>query len=133
MHQCCVFCAVGKDFTTLTGEDVIAVEFNKGGETGFVNILLNEDLLDVDGKCFTADLEFQSEQSGCAPPMSNPFTTRICIPDRRTVICTFLEPEYYVYESAGYITLWLNSSRPVPLEISVYVDTIYGIGNASGE
>ena len=121
------------DFSTLTGEHVINVEFNKGGETGFVNIQINDDLLDVDGKCFTADLEFQPESLDCMPPVRNPsFTKRICIPDRRTVIYTFQKTKYYVYESSGYVTLRLNSSRSLPLDIAVNVDIINGIGNASG-
>ena len=124
---------VGQDFTTLTGEEVVSVEFNKGGENGSVDILIKKDFRNTDRKCFTADLELQAGSSGCAPPEYNPsFTRKICIRDSHTVLCTFQQPEYFVYESTGHVTLKLNSSRAIPSDYAVDVDTVFGLGNASG-
>ena len=126
--------AVGEDFITLTGEEVIAVEFNNRGETGSVDILIKQDFRNMDRKCFTADLELQAGSSGCMPPEYNPsFTRKICINDRRTVLCTFEQREYTAYESTGHVTLKLNSSRAIPSDYAVDVDTVFGLGNALGE
>lgn len=126
--------AVGEDFTTLTGKEVIAVDFNKGGETGSVDILIKEDFRNMDRKCFTADLELQAGSLGCTLPEYNPsFTRNICITDRHTVLCSFQQREYGTYESTGHVTLKLNSSRAIPSDYEVDVDTVFGLGNASGE
>ena len=121
------FYVVGEDFTTLTGKDVITAVSDKRDEV-LVDILIHDDLLDEDTECFTADLVgLYSELPECIN------SSTVCILGIQTVLCTFEEAEYFVYESSGYVTLKLNSSRPYPTNFDVEVDTIYGIGNASGK
>lgn len=91
-----------------------------------VDILIRDDTLDEDTECFTTQL-----QSSEHTPLIRKFA--VCIKDADTVLYTFHQPEYFVYESNGLVTLTLNSSRPIPLEFKVDVDVIDGIGNATGE
>ena len=116
---------VGEDFTTLTGEEVITAVIDKGSNVALVKILIHEDLLDEDTECFTAELLSESFRYNSS--------STICIMDIRIALHSFQQPEYSVYESTGNVTLWLNSSRPIPSDYVVDVDTIYGIGNATGE
>ena len=118
---------VGEDFTTLTGKEVITAVSDKEGKA-LVEILIHDDLLDENTECFTADLVgFYSESPDCIN------SSTVCILGTHTVLCTFQESEYFVYESAGFVTLKLNSSRPYPSDFNVDVAIIYGIGNASGK
>lgn len=99
----------------------------KGGQA-FLEILIHDDFLDENTECFTADLlGLYSESSDCIN------SSTVCILDSQRVLCTFQESEYFVYESSGFVTLMLNSSRPYPSPFSVDVAVIYDIGNASGE
>ena len=120
---------VGEDFSTLTGEEVITAVFDKESKVALVEVLIRGDLLDEETECFTAEL--QVEYSDCIPPMQN-YSTSICIVDTRTVLYTFQQPEYFVYESTGHVTLKLNSSRAIPSDYAIDVDALFGLGNASG-
>ena len=98
--------------------------FEEGSNSAFVEILIHHDLLDEDEEHFTAELQTDSQ---------NPSTT-IIIRDTVTVLCSFNKPEYHVYESVGNISLGLYSNRTTPRSnYTVQVDTVYGVGNASGE
>ena len=121
---------VGEDFSTLTGEEVITAVFDKESKVASVKVLIRGDLLDEETECFTAEL--QSEYSDCIPPMQN-YSTSICIVDTRTVLYTFQQREYFVYESNSQVSLKLNSSRAIPSDYTVDVDTVFGLGNALGE
>lgn len=91
------------------------------------DILIRDGALDEDTECFTAELE-----SDCIP-LEYDISTTICIVDADTIVYSIQQPEYYdiVYESDGHVTVSINSSRPIPAEFEVDVDTIYGIGTAS--
>ena len=108
---------------------MITAVFDKESKVASVEVLIRSDLLDEETECFTAEL--QAEYSDCIPPMQN-YSTSVCIVDTRTVLYTFQQPEYFVYESTGHVTLKLNSSRAIPLDYAVDVDTVFGLGNASG-
>ena len=98
--------------------------FDEGSNSAFVEILIHHDLMDEDEENFTAELQTDSQN----------ISTTIIIRDTVTVLCSFDKPEYRVYESIGSINLTLNSSRATPRSnYTVQVDTVYGIGNASGE
>lgn len=84
-----------------------------------VKILILDDLMDEVTEFFTAELPSDS--------------TTIYIVDTGTVVYTFHQSEYFVYESNSYVTLNLSSSKRIPSEFQVDVDIVYGIGNASGE
>ena len=114
---------VEEDFTSLSGEDVITIEFNKATEFAVVLILIHDDVEDEDTECFTVEWLSSDFNS----------SSTVCIVDNPIVFCNFQQPEYFVHESTGSVTLTLNSSRPIPSEFHVDVDIIYGIGNASGE
>ena len=120
---------VGEDFSTLTGEEVITAVFDKESKVALVEVLIRGDLLDEETECFTAEL--QAEYPDCIPPMRH-YSTSICIVDTRTVLYTFQQPEYTVYESTGHVTLKLNSSRAIPSDYAVDVGAVFGFGNASG-
>ena len=120
---------VGEDFSTLTGEEVITAVFDKESKVASVKVLIRGDLLDEETECFTAELQAEDD---CIPPMQN-YSTSICIVDTRTVLYTFQQPEYFVYESTGHVTLKLNSSRAIPSDYTVDVSAVFGLGNASGE
>ena len=121
----CYYYTVGQDFTTLTGEQVITAAFNERSRVVWGDILIHDDVLDEDTECFTAVL-----QSNCIPQN---ISTTVCILDTYTVVYSLQQQEYFVYESYGYITVGINSSRPIPADFEVDVITIYGIGTASGE
>ena len=119
---------VGSDYKTLTGNENITAVFKKGSDSTCVEILIHHDLLDEAEEYFT--VEFQS------PTKSNDTntSTTVIIQDSAIVLCTFNKSEYRVYESVGSVSLTLNSSRAIPhSNYTVHVDTVYGIGNASGE
>ena len=118
---------VGEDFSTLTGEEVITAVFDS--KVASVKVLIRGDLLDEETECFIAELQGEDD---CFPPMQN-YSTSICIVDTRTVLYTFQQSEYFVYESTGPVTLVLNSSRPIPSDYAVDVSVVFGLGNASGE
>ena len=107
---------------------MITAVFDKESKVASMKVLIRGDLLDEETECFTAEL--QSEYSDCIPPTQN--STSICIVDTRTVLYTFQQPEYFVYESTGHVTLKLNSSRAIPSDYAVDVDALFGVGNASG-
>ena len=67
-----------------------------------------------------------------SPAACQPNSINISILDTTVVLCTFDEAEYIVYESVGHVNLTLNSSRPISEDYKVDVNTIYGIGTASG-
>ena len=119
---------VGEDFSTLTGEEVITTVFDKESKVASVKVLIRGDLLDEERECFIAELQVEDD---CIPPMQN-YSTSICIVDTRTVLYTFQQPEYFVYESTGNVTLKLNSSRAIPSDYTVDVGAVFGLGNASG-
>ena len=98
--------------------------FEEGSNSTTVEILIHYDLLDEVEENFTAELQTDSQNT----------STTIIIRDTVTVLCSFDKPEYHVYESVGNFSLGLNSSRALPRSVyEVRVDTVYGIGNASGE
>lgn len=116
--------AVGIDFTTRTGNDTITAIQNKGFHSAFLEILIHHDVLDEDEETFTAELQSVFFRTSAT----------IIIRDTFTVFCSFDRLEYHVYESVENVTLTLISSRASPrLSYTVQVNTIYGIGNASGE
>ena len=120
---------VGEDFSTLTGEEVITAVFDKERKFASVKVLIRDDLLDEETECFIAELQVEDD---CTPPMQN-YSTSICIVDTRTVLYTFQQPEYSVYESTGHANLKLNSSQAIPSDYAVDVSVVFGLGNASGE
>ena len=117
---------VGEDFTTLTGEQVFTAVFEESGGVFSGDVLIHDDAIDEETECFTAEL-----QSDCIP-LERKFSTTICIVDTYSVVYSFQQAEYYVYESNGHVTVTLNSSRPIPEDFEVDVNTVYGIGTASG-
>ena len=124
-----VFIAVGDDFTSFTGQDSITVEFDMGETNASkpVKILIHDDQLDEYTECFTAEASLMT-----GPDCHSSST--LCIMDTRSVLYSFQQPNYTVYESTGRVTLELTSSRSIPSDYEVDVDTIYnGIGTASGE
>ena len=124
-----VFIAVGDDFTSFTGQDSIPVEFDEGSTIASksVTILIHDDQLDEFTECFTAEASLMK-----GPDCHSSST--LCIMDTRSVLYSFQQPNYTVYESTGRVILTLTSSRSIPSNYEVDVDTIYnGIGNASGE
>ena len=115
---------VGSDYTTLTGQDDIRVEFSKGSYSTFVEILIHHDLEDEDEEYFTAELQTELRNR----------SAKVIIRDAFTVLCSFAESAYDVYESVGSVNLTLNSNRTTPSSnYTVQVETIYGSGSASGE
>lgn len=117
---------VGSDYTTPTGNKDIRAVFSKGSKSTFVEILIHHDLLDEDEEYFTAELLSESDDVKAS--------TTVIIRDTYTVQCTFDKSEYHVYESVGSVSLILNTSRVIPRShFTVQVDTITGIGNASGK
>ena len=126
MHLCKIFTLVGSDYTTLTGSESIRAVFLKGSNTSTMKIQIHHDLLDEDEEYFTAELQSESLDTN---PSAN-----ITIRDTVVVLCTFDSSEYTVYESVGNVSLTLNSSKAIPhSSYTVLVDTVYGIGNASGK
>ena len=113
----------GEDFTSLSGENNFTVELDKATEFAVVPILIHDDVVDEDTECFTVEWLSRDFNS----------SSTVCIVDNPIVFCNFQQPEYFVHESTGSVTLTLNSSRPIPSEFHVDVDIIYGIGSASGE
>lgn len=122
---------VGKDFSTLTGEEVITAVFDKGSSVATVEVLIRDDLLSDEGtECFTAELHSELPQyMSCIQNNS----TTICIEDTEIVVYTFQENEFFVYESTGHVSVKLNSSGPIPSDVNVNVDVIDSFGSASGE
>ena len=114
---------VGRDYTTLTGEENITAVFTTGSNSTSVKILIYHDLVDEGEEYFTAILEFNSENTSAT----------IFIQDTITVLCSFDRPQYDVYESLRNISLTVTSNKATPsLSYAVQVDTIYGLGNATG-
>ena len=107
---------------------MITAVFDKERKVASVKVLIRGDLLDEETECFIAELQGEDD---CFPPMQN-YSTSICIVDTRTVLYTFQQPEYFVYESTGHVTLKLNSSRAIPSDYAIDVDAVFGLGNASG-
>ena len=115
---------VGRDYTTLTGEENITAVFTTGSNSTTVKILIYHDLVDEGEEYFTANLELNSENTSAT----------IFIRDTITVLCSFDKSQYNVYESLGNISLTVTSDKAIPsLSYAVQVDTIfYGLGNATG-
>ena len=119
-----IYYIVGRDYTTLTGEENITAVFTTGSISTSVKILIYHDRDDEDEEYFTANLELNSGST----------SAKIFIRDTITVLCSFNESQYDVYESLGNINLTVTSDKAIPfLNYSVQVDTIfYEIGNATG-
>ena len=102
------------------------INFKKGSNMSsyVVKILINDDSEDEDTECFTVKSFIMDDN--CAT------ISTICIRDVRKVLYSFKEPQYEFYESTN-ATLMLKSSRAIPMDLSVDVDTIAGSENASGE
>ena len=115
---------VGRDYTTLTGEENITAVFTTGSNSTSVKILIYHDLVDEGEEYFTANLELNSENT----------SAKIFIRDTMTVLCSFGRSQYNVYESLANIGLTVTSDKAIPsLTYEVQVDTIFcGIGNATG-
>ena len=120
--------AVNKDFTTFDGEEMVTISFEKGSNevSSVVKILINDDSGDEFTECFTVK-SFIMDAMDCAT------ISTICINDVRKVLYSFKEIKYSVYESIGNVTLTLNSSRAIPTNLAVDVDTIVGSENTLGE
>ena len=119
---------VGSDYSTLAGRENITAVFSWGCKSTSVEILIHHDLLDEDEEFFTAEL--------LSEPDDTDTSATITIRDTVVVLCSFDRSKYTVFESVGHVSLNLNctSSKPIPhLNYTVQVDTVYGIGNASGE
>ena len=118
---------VGEDFTTLSGKDNITLDFDEGSTVASekVIILIHDDSRDEFTECFTAE----SKITGYANCETS---TTICIKDVRKVLYAFKQEEYEVYESTGQVPLTLSSSKFIPLELKVDVDTVTD-ENSSGE
>ena len=93
-------------------------------------VLIHDDTLVEGTECFTA--EIRPELPAYISRVLNSPTT-ICIEDSHTVLYTFQQQEFSVFESNGPITVKLTSSVPVPSHVIVDVDVIDGHGNATGE
>ena len=106
--------------------DMATINFKKGSNMSSyaVEILINDDSEDEDTECFTVKSRIMDDD--CAT------ISTICIKDVHKVLYSFKEPQYSFYESTN-ATLTLNSSRAIPTDLSVDVDTIAGSENASGE
>ena len=130
IHECLHFqlYAVEKDFTTFDGQNEVAISFEKGREvvSNAVKILINDDSEDEFTECFTVK-SFIMDAMDCAT------ISTICIKDVRKVLYSFKEIKYSVYESTGLVTLMLNSSRAIPTDLEVDVDTFVGSENTLGE
>ena len=97
--------------------------FTTGSNSTSVKILIYHDLVDEGEEYFTAILEFNSENTSAT----------IFIQDTITVLCSFDNSQYDVYESLRNISLTVTSDKAIPsLSYAVQVDTIYGLGNATG-
>ena len=118
--------AVGEDFTTLTGEQVLTAMFEERDRTVSGDVLIHDDALDEETECFAAVL-----QSDCIP-LEQKYSTTVCIVDTYSVVYSFQQTDYFVYESNGHVSVTLNSSRPIPEDFEVDVNTVHGIGTASG-
>ena len=117
---------VGSDYTTITGNVDITAVFSKGSSSTLVEILIHHDLLDEGEEYFTAELPSECDDTNTS--------ATITIRDTAIVLCTFDRSVYSVYESVGSVSLTLSSSKAIPRSnFTVQVDTVYGIGNASGE
>ena len=105
---------------------MIHISFEKGSNmvSNVVNILINDDSEDEFTECFTVKSFIMEDD--CAT------ISTICIRDVRKVLYSFKEPQYEFYESTN-ATLMLKSSRAIPTDLAVDVDTIVGSENASGE
>ena len=89
-----------------------------------MEILINHDILYEDEEYFTAEIQTKLQNK----------SARVIIRDNFTVLCSFDEVQYDVYESAGSVALTLNSSRATTSSsYTVQVDTIYGNGTALRE
>ena len=124
----CIIYEVGSDYATLTGNEDIRAVFSKGSNSALVEILIHHDQVDEDEEYFTVELlsEFNDTNKSAS--------ANITIRDTIVVMCTFGRSKYSVYESVGSVSLTLNSSKAIPhSNYTVQVDTVYGIGNASGE
>ena len=106
---------------------MIPISFEKGSTvvSDVVKILINDDSEDEFTECFT--VETNITDASCAT------ISTICIKDVRKVLYSFEESQYSVYESTGNVSLMLNSSRAIPTDLEVDVDTFVGSENASGE
>ena len=81
-----------------------------------MKILIYHDRDDEDEEYFTANLELNSEST----------SAKIFIRDTITVLCSFNESQYDVYESLGNINLTVTSDKAIPcLNYTVQVDTIF--------
>ena len=126
MHFIIIIIIVGRDYTTLTGNEDIKAVFPKGSNISTVLIPIRHDLQVENEEYFTAHL---LSAAACQPNSIN-----ISILDTTVVLCTFDEAEYIVYESVGHVNLTLNSSRPISdSNYTVQVVTVFGIGNATRE
>ena len=97
--------------------------FTTGSNSTSVKILIYHDLVDEGEEYFTAILELSSETTSAT----------IFIRDTIIVLCSFDKSQYDVYESLGSISLTVTSNKATPsLSYAVQVDTIYGLGNATG-
>ena len=104
--------------------------FNRWSTVATADVLIRDDTMVEGTKCFPAELH--SELPQYTPLIQNASTT-ICIEDSHTVLYTFQQQEFCVYESIGYVSVRLNSSEPIPSDVTVDVDVIDGLWNASGE
>ena len=106
---------------------MIPISFEKGSTvvSDVVRILINDDSEDEFTECFT--VETNITDADCAT------ISTICIKDVRKVLYSFKESQYSVYESTGSVSLMLNSSRAIPTDLEVDVDTFVGSENTSGE
>lgn len=107
---------------------MVSISFEKGSKvvSNVVQILINDDAEDEFTECFTVE-------AGIIDVLECATISTICIKDVHKVLYSFKEMKYSVYESIGHVTLTLNSSRAIPTDLAVDVDTIVGSENASGE
>ena len=121
-----ILCIVGVDYTTLTGEETITAVLAEGSNTAYVEILIHHDIESEGNESFTAELKSDSQISSAT----------VFIQDIFTVLCQFNKSAYNVYESVRAVVLNIDCSSRDTFGQSSYtmkVDTIYGMGNASGE
>ena len=102
--------------------------FLMGSNTSTMKIRIHLDPINEEEEYFTAELQSESHDTNTSAMAT------ITIRDTPIVLCTFDSSEYSVYESVGNVSLTLNSSKAIPhSNYTVQVDTVYGIGSASGE
>ena len=104
---------------------------DKGSRVTTVELLIHDDILDEDTECFTAEL-------GTLLPNYTSLTqniSTICLVDIPIFLCFFTQAEYYAYESNNLVTVTvtIDSTTSIQTNFTVDVDTIYGIGSASGK